>query len=240
MTKEMRRRAPTQDERIEMIDDIDELAWAWARRLADLGPDDEPLKPRDDNMSDEQVKTVRLALLNAQNLITKQFEAWMPETAFTAIEQGADFEDIAGVLGVSRQAVEKRWGYMRRGERVAVVISRRDRVREYPDDPRTRVGEVGGDEQYESDRGTWPIGKTVRTKAQYAVVAVDGTVRRVYELVPDGWDQVEPNKWQFTAVGDRPLTEQEVATAYAAGKLPLQPGDDCPTRAGGAYRPHWY
>lgn len=240
MSEEMRRRAPTHDEHFKMLDDIEELAWAWARRLADLGPDDEPLNPRGSDLSDEQLKAARLALLGAQNLITKQFEAWMPETAFTAIEQGADFEEVAGVLGVSRQAVEKRWGYMRRGDRVAVVISRRDRVREYPDDPRTRVGEVGGDEQYESDRGMWPIGKTVRAKAQYAIVAVDGTVRRVYALDPHGWSEPEPNKWQFTAVDGRELTEKETAAAYEAGELPLKPGDDCPTRVGGAYRPHWF
>ncbi|MFF1482605.1 hypothetical protein ACFVYD_34525 [Streptomyces sp. NPDC058301] len=61
-----------------------------------------------------------------------------------------------------------------------MVISRRDRVREYAGDPRVRVGEVGGDEQYDNDRGRWPVGKQVRAEAMYAIIAVDGTVRRVY------------------------------------------------------------
>lgn len=121
------------------------------------------------------------------------------------------------------------------GDRVAVVISRGGRV--YEDD-RGPYGEVGGADQYRSDRGLWRIGKQVREEARYAIIAVKGTVVRVYELDPYGWRQVMPGKWEFTAVGDRELTETEIAAACAAGNLPLRPRDDCPTRAGGAYRPH--
>ncbi|MFD5552261.1 hypothetical protein ACFWIA_00285 [Streptomyces sp. NPDC127068] len=155
----------------------------------------------------------------------------MPDTTFA---------DVGDALGTSRQAAEQRFGHVRHGKKVAAVISRRGRVREDPADPRGAYGEVGDAGQYASDRGIWPIGKRVRAEAQYAIVAVDGLVRRVYELDPDGWSEVESSKWEFTAVGNRELTKDEIDAAYEAGNLPLRPGDDCPTRAGGAYRPHWF
>lgn len=236
------RRAPTDDERLGILDDVRDLAWRWARELADLGDDDDSFFPYTGGESDDQKKQdAALALLAAQNQLLQALAPCIPETVTAALEYGADFEDLAVVLGVSRQAVEKRWGYLRRsGERVAVVISRRDRVREHPDDPRGRVGEVGGAEQYDNDRGIWPIGEKVRAEAKYAVVAVDGSVRRVYEIAPDSWEEVQPRLWQFDAVGDRALTAEEIDAAYGSGELPLRPSDDCPTRAGGAYRPHWF
>lgn len=118
---------------------------------------------------------------------------------------------------------------------MAVVISRRDRVRQDEADPQRTYGEVGGSGQYDSDRGVWPAGADVRANARYAIVAVDSTVRRVYEI--DGWAP-RAGKWEFTAAGGRELTVGEIETAYSAGDLPLRPGDDCPTRRGGAYRPH--
>jgi hypothetical protein len=118
------------------------------------------------------------------------------------------------------------------------VISRRDRVRTGQQGP--DYGEVGGTGQYDSDRGVWPVGKRVREMARYAVIAVDGTVRRVYRIDPDGWRQDSPGKWEFRAIHDRECTAAEIGAAYAAGDLPLRPGAECPTRAGGAYRPHWF
>jgi hypothetical protein len=85
----------------------------------------------------------------------------------------------------------------------------------------------------------WPIGKRVRGLARYAIVAVDGTVQRVSPIDPGGWHEVLPGKWEFSAISDRECTAAEIDAAYTAGDLPLRPGGDCPTRAGGAYRPHW-
>jgi cell division protein FtsZ len=121
---------------------------------------------------------------------------------------------------------------------VAIVISRRDRVRTGQQD--LAYGEVGGTGQYDSDRGVWPVGERVREMARYAIIAVDGTVRRVYRIDLDGWRQDSPGKWEFRAIRDRECTAAEIGAAYAAGDLPLRPGDECPTRAGGAYRPHWF
>jgi hypothetical protein len=119
------------------------------------------------------------------------------------------------------------------------VISRRDRVRQDLDDARRSYGEAGGAEQYDADRSAWPIGKAVGEQARHAIVAVDGTVRRVNALDPAGWECVAPKKWAFTAVGNRSATSEEIDAAHAAGELPRPPGDECLTRVGGAYRPHW-
>lgn len=120
------------------------------------------------------------------------------------------------------------------------MISRRARVHRNDDDARRYYGEVGGPDQYYSDRGAWPIGRAIRELARYAIVAVDGTVQRIYRIDPAGWEPALAGKWQFTAVGDRECTPEEIEAAHLAGDLPLRPGDSCPTRQGGAYRPHWF
>ena len=227
-------------DRGELHSSLDDLAWAFARRAAGLGPDDPPLSLCDEDLSDDQIKAARLARVAIYKHLEGLVASSVRLDVGQALEHGANWGEVAETLEVSRQAVAKRFGALRRGENVAVVISRRDRVREYPDDTRVRVGEVGGPEQYDSDRGEWLIGKKVRAEAKYAIVAVDGIVRRIYELDPAGWHEVEPNRWEFTAVGGRELDDEAITTAYTAGKLPLQPGDGCPTRAGGAYRPHWF
>jgi hypothetical protein len=122
--------------------------------------------------------------------------------------------------------------------RCAVVISRRDRI--HNDGQGRTYGEVGGTSQYDSDRRVWRVGLDVRQTAEYSPVAVDGTVQRVYRIDRKSWHEVSPGYWEFRAVGDRKLTDAEIAAAYAAGDLPLRPGDACPTRAGGAYRPYWF
>ncbi|MFE2693735.1 hypothetical protein [Streptomyces mirabilis] len=240
MSGEMERHPLEGADRDELHSSLDDLAWAFARRAAGLGPDDPPFNVYDDGLSDDQIKAARLARVAIYKDLESLVSSSMRLDVGQALEYGAHWDEVAEALEVSRQAVAKRFGDLRRGENVAVVISRRDRVREYPADTRVRVGEVGGPEQYDSDRGGWLIGKKVRAEAKYAIVAVDGIVRRIYELDPAGWREAEPNKWEFTAVGDRELDDAAIATAYTAGELPLQPGDDCPTRAGGAYRPHWF
>lgn len=240
MSGEMERHPLEGADRGELQSSLDDLAWAFARRAAGLGPDDPPFSVYDDDLSDDQIKAARLARVVIYKHLEMLAGSSMRLDVGQALEHGANWDEVAEALEVSRQAVAKRFGDLRRGENVAVVISRRDRVREYPGDRRVRVGEVGGPEQYDSDRGVWPIGKKVRAEAKYAIVAVDGTVRRIYKVDPAGWREGEPNKWEFTAVGGRALDDEAIATAYMAGELPLCPGDDCPTRVGGAYRPHWF
>lgn len=104
----------------------------------------------------------------------------------------------------------------------------------------TSYGEVGGPNQYGFDRLEWRVGEVVRNLARYAIIAVNGIVRRVYQISPEGWHETSPGYWESHAIGDRVCTDTEINAAYAAGLLPLRPGDDCPARAGGAYRPHWF
>jgi len=240
MSDEVKRRPLGGEDRGRLHLAVDDLTWTWARTLAGLGEGEAPLTPYDAGHGDECTQAVRLARLTVLKHLAGYVDLLTEQDAVSALDHGAGVEEVAEALGITRQAVTKRWGHVRQGERVAVVISRRNRVREHADDPRGRVGEVGGDAQYDNDRGQWPVGRTVRAKARYAVVAVDGTVRRVYEIAPDSWEEAGPRLWRFAAVGDRALNAEEIDAAYRAGQLPLKPGDACPTRIGGAYRPHWF
>jgi hypothetical protein len=225
----------TEAERGALHVELDTLAWKFARPATGLSPD---ATMYDAGPGDDEITNARLARAAVLEILRRQTESSINEDVLTALQHGADADEIASMLGITRQAVEKRWGYAQQGlDRVAVVISRRDRVRA---DGRGRYGEVGGVEQYRADRGLWPIGKRVRELARYAIVAVDGTVQRVYRVKPDGWHEVTSNKWEFTAIGDRACTAAEIEAAHSARELPLRPGDDCPTRVGGAYRPHWF
>ena len=180
-----------------------------------------------------------LARAMVMEAVRRQAEDSVHSNVVNALRQGADHGEVAQALGITRQAAEKRWGYARLGmKRVAVVIARRARVRD--DGQGGSYGEVGGPDQYDSDRRQWRIGSKVRELARYEIVGVDGTVERVYPIDPDSWNEVSPGYWEFRAIGDRECTDAEIAAAYAAGELPLRPGDACPTRVGGAYRPHWF
>lgn len=220
----------------ELHSGLDQVAWSSGRRIWP-GPGDPPASLYDQGVSRDQVRVGYLTLLRVLTDVLAHVQVQISTAAATALSAGASTGDVAAELGVTRQAVEKRWGQLTQGQRVAMVISRRDRVRQDDADPHRTYGEVGGLGQYDSDRGLWPVGEAVRAKARYAIVAVDSTVRRVYEI--DQWAQ-RAGKWEFTAVGGRELTAGEIAAAYRAGDLPLRPGDPCPTRRGGAYRPYWF
>ncbi|GAB4590283.1 hypothetical protein [Nocardia sp. IFM 10818] len=159
--------------------------------------------------------------------------------AADAFAHGATMEDLANAAGLTGQGARDRWADLA-GSHYVVVISRRARRYETREgDPREWVGEVGGAGQYDADRGVWRVGVNVRASARHAVIAVDGSVRRVYEIDPDGWEPNpdNPREWCFRAVGDRALSPEAVDELYAAGELPYRIGSHCPTKAGGAYRP---
>jgi hypothetical protein len=208
---------------------------ALARKFAGPGTDDGTCT---DGHRDDEIKNAHLAHLKVLADIRRETEISINGEVLEARRHGASTKEIAPALGITRQAADKRWGHAQDMERVAVVISRRDRVH---DDGQGRTyGEVGGPSQYDSDRLEWRVGEDVRNLARYAIIAVDGIVQRVYQIAPEGWHQTSPGYWGFHAIGDRARTDTEIDAAYAAGDLPLRPGDDCPTRAGGAYRPHWF
>jgi hypothetical protein len=220
----------------ELHSGLDQLAWTSCR-LIWPGPGDPPVSLCDRAISSDQLTVGYLTLLRVLTDAHAHVQAGISAAAGSALSSGASAGDIADALGVTRQAVEKRWGLVTQGQRVAVVISRRDRVRQDEAVPHRAYGEVGGAGQYDSDRGGWAAGAAVRAQARYAIVAVDSIVRRVYEI--DRWDRWA-GKWRFTAVGGRELTASQIDAAYRAGDLPLRPGDECPTRRGGAYRPYWF
>ncbi|MDN5919943.1 MAG: hypothetical protein L0I76_33405 [Pseudonocardia sp.] len=158
------------------------------------------------------------------------------EAVRDAIGRGAPPQFIASALGVTEQAVRKRWAAPLRGDKqVAVVISRRSKVR---DELGRTYGEVGGTQQYDSDRAWWYIGDEVMQEARYAIIAVDGVVERVYRLDPGGWER-DPDSGK-RAFSGRLCAPGEAQAALAAGDLPMGLGDACPTRRGGAYRPCWF
>lgn len=208
---------PATAEQAELIRAVEQLAQDWIRRRNQATTDDSGAS--------------ELRLLAVLKQIDEACQAAAARAAVAALQQGADFEDLGQAWGFSWQAASKRWGHLARGEQVAVVISRRNRIHH------DGYGEVGGDDQYDADRGAWPVGEEVRRKARYAVIAVDGIVQRVYEIT-DGWepDQHSP-KWHFRG---KLLDDPEIAAAHDAGDLPLTPGDSCPTQRGRAYRPHWF
>ncbi|MFD9685219.1 hypothetical protein ACFXPX_04960 [Kitasatospora sp. NPDC059146] len=225
----------SETDRLELA--IDELTAVFARELgrSEGGQRDGPIDPYDGSNATE---AERLAYLRVLKHATGHLSSRTDQTALGLLDSGTPLEDVAQALGVGVPAVRKRFGAARQGERVAVVISRRDRVRHDESDPRGSFGEVGGQAQYASDRGVWPIGAGVRAEAEFAIVAVDGVVRRVYRIDPDGWREHSSRLWEFTAFGDVPLTQTEIRQAQITGDLPLVPGDACPTRVGGAYRPY--
>ncbi|MEU4342156.1 hypothetical protein AB0H00_12970 [Nocardia sp. NPDC023852] len=176
-----------------------------------------------------------------QKAVSTYIDGIISDTGDAAMICGAQIADVASAMGITRQGVQKRWGRRARGwMKAAVVIFRPDSSYEFVDDSGRSFGEVGVPDQYDSDRGWWLIGKEVRARARYAVVGVNGTVQRVYEIDADSWIRSENGKWQFRAVDDRPLTEEEIPAAYATGYLPLVPGNSCQTHPRAAYRPHWF
>lgn len=192
------------------------------------------------DLDNDPCRTHLSALAELRQILRPAVDNFEYQLADAAFAHGATYNDLAEAADLTPQGARSRWPDFV-GDQVVVVISRRDRRhRAVPGDPRGMVGEVGGSAQYDSDRGWWRIGADVRTKARYAVIAVDETVRRVYEIDPDGWiqDPSEPRLWQFSAIGGQPLDYRDVRVLWDADALPFVIGGPCPTKPGGAYRPH--
>lgn len=220
------------DNSIEAVDsEILNLAWRWASTKT-LAPLDH-LDTVDDASDEQEAMSAFLRRLYGLDLILRRLDGLIGADVIQARALGATAEDLSGSLGITRQAIQKRWPAT--GDRVAVVISRRDRVRQGVDG--RLYGEVGGAAQYDADRQWWLCGAEVRAKAQYAIIAVDGVVDRTYAIDPESWAKSD-GKWSFSAQNDRVMTPAEIDAAGDA--LPLRPGDRCETRAGGSYRPHWF
>ncbi len=184
----------------------------------------------------DQRMTHLAALGELAGVLRPAVSALENRVAADAFAHGATQEDLARAAGLTDQAARDRWGDLTICHCV-VVISHQARAQEtQQDDPRAGIGEMGVPAQYDADRGVWRVGVHVRTCARHAVIAVGGSVRRVYEIDPDGWEP-NPGGWSFRAVGERALSPVEVDDLYADGELPYHIGSPCPTTAGGPYRP---
>lgn len=226
---------------------LGEIGLEWAKALSPIElPDDlhSEVVPR------AQAKAAFLARLAVMKRLIAECEAVAARDVLSATENGADIEDLAAAWGITRQAATKRWGNVLRGEQVVVVISRRSRVHEDKTDPLGSYGEVGGEDQYEADRGHWYVGWEVRHTAPYAVIAVEGTVRRIYEIKRGEYTFTWDSIWVTVPYSGRVMEKsrftgtlmsvEQIEAAYADRRLPFRLGDPCPTKAGGAYRPHWF
>lgn len=111
------------------------------------------------------------------------------------------------------------------------VISRR--ARSYRQEDGRVYGEVTPDEQRQSDAGAWRANQAIRNDCLPLVIAVDGTVERIYEV--NDWSPVG-KKWEADLGAE--LSNQALDRDYP--DFPYRLGDDCPTRRGGAYRPEVY
>lgn len=205
-------------------------AWDWGRTS---NPDLNHLNRPEDATTEDEHRDAHLMRLTGLDLIRRRMSELLDHDVAAAREFGASTDDLSAALGVTRQAIAKRWPTP--GNRVAVVISRRHRVRQSDDG--TQYGEVGGTGQYDADRGWFAVGAKVRDAAQYSIIAVDGIVDRTYEIDPTSWI-THDGKSQYSAKHGRPMTAAEIDAA--GDSLPLRPGDKCGTRAGGSYRPNWF
>lgn len=208
-----------------------QLAWEWGRTATLLNLSH--LNSPEDATTETDLRKAHLLRLYGLDLVRRRMGDLLDDDVARAREFGATSGDLSFSLGITRQAIQKRWPPP--GDRVAVVISRRNRI--YVSEDGTRYGEVGGSEQYDADRRWFTVGAAVRNTAQYAIIAVDGIVTRTYEIDSNSW--IEQNgKWSYSAVHKRPMLDSEIDAAGDA--LPLRPGDRCDTRAGGSYRPMWF
>lgn len=150
-------------------------------------------------------------------------------TAEEIAQARATMEAVGADVSMPHRSTQQRRA--QRAHSNIAVISRRARSYRQPDG---RVyGEVTPEEQRQSDAGSWRANKAIRDDCLPLVIAVDGTVQRIYEV--NGWT-LNGKKWD-AELGDA-LTNDELDRYYP--ELPYRIGDDCPTRRGGAYRPEVY
>lgn len=118
-------------------------------------------------------------------------------------------------------------------QRVFPVISRSGRTF-YETNGRS-YGETEPHLQKQADAGYWFVGAAVRRDLEPMTVAVDGVVRRIYEV--HGWVQ-DPATRKWVADLGRLLTDGDLAQSWPS--YPYRNGYPCHTLRGRAYRPESY
>jgi hypothetical protein len=91
-----------------MADDVRDLAWVWARRRMQLGPDQPPFSAHDPG-TPEQQRTAWLALLGSCETLRAELEDWASVAARAAAKAGADYGDLGDAVGITRQGARRRW-----------------------------------------------------------------------------------------------------------------------------------
>lgn len=120
-----------------------------------------------------------------------------------------------------------------KAKRVFPVISRSGRTF-YEANGRS-YGETAPHLQKQADAGYWIVGEAVRRDLEPMTVAVDGVVRRIYEVLD--WKQ-DPSSGKWVADLGRLLTDADLNQSWP--NYPYRSGDHCPTMRGRAYRPESY
>lgn len=154
MGNSIARLEPTDRERSEILLELRDLAWKHARRRLPFDAVEPPGGLKADDLSEEEMGAAYLAQLAVLTELAKGCEGLAPLMAAGAMARGADHQDLGDACGVTWQAARKRWGPLNRGDgRVAVVISRRNRVHHDPDGP---TGSTRKDGSRTAPSGTSP------------------------------------------------------------------------------------
>jgi hypothetical protein len=97
----MRCRDLTEAERAELDREVAELAWRWARRLAELTGDQAPFGPMDPGVPEQRRAAAHLARMYVLTKIGASAQDRADADSFWAIQAGARYPEVAAVLGIS-------------------------------------------------------------------------------------------------------------------------------------------
>jgi hypothetical protein len=127
--------------------------------------------------------------------------------------------------------------YERPVTRWVPTVWRRDREWVQPDG--RRYGETSPAEQEQADRRYWAVGVEVRAQSHPLVLAIEGTIERVYEVAE--WIREDgQTKWTALSTGGQPWVRDSAAPTWVPAWWPdaLTPGQPLePPARQGAYTP---
>lgn len=108
MTARHRPAVRSDDQHEQLVDEVHQLVWMWARRLLQVPPAQPPYSVHD-AQTPEQRRAAWLALLAACEQIRDELDDWSKLAARTAAAAGADYGDLGDAVGMTRQGARRRW-----------------------------------------------------------------------------------------------------------------------------------